>query len=189
MRGGVLPAESIDQVIHILFEELVYHAKGVFVGRRVKIKRAPEEMMGGIRDKELLGGSGVAGDIEEDPSYSVMRDERGVFDSVGLIGMLEGKLVGVVSQPVEFVLPYCLVADVNACAEAGKVDVYPPGILGDGIEIRTVLQDLCIYGIFEGIGEAGLVKGLVLMGREIDLKIATTFGSVDGVTGEEEKEN
>jgi hypothetical protein len=183
----VLPAESIDQMIHVLLEKLIYNAQGVFVRSRIKVQGGAEEVMAGIRHEELVSGGGITPDLEEDPSYSIAGFENGVFDRAGLIGMFEGQLVGVVAQFVELVRPYCFIADIDACAKAGEIDIYPPGVLRQGIEIGAVLQDVGIDGIFEGIRKAGLIKGLVLMRREIDPKITTAFGSIDRIAGIKEK--
>jgi len=183
LRGGVLPSERIDQVVHILFEELVDHTQGIFVWRRIEIEGATQEMMGRIGDEELLGRGGIAADAEKDAAYPVAGDEGGVFDGAGLIGVFEGELVGVVAQFIELVWTNDLIADVDARAEAGKVDIDPPGIWSDGVEIGAVLQDVGVYGVFEGIGVAGLVEGAIFMGREINLKITAAFGSIDRIAG------
>jgi len=78
---------------------------------------------------------------------------------------------------------YCFVADIDAGAEPGEVDIYPPGIGRYGIEIGAVLHYVGIDGIFEGIGIAGSVECLVFVRWEVDLEIAAPFGGVDGVAG------
>ena len=176
-------------MIHILFKELVDHPEGILVWRGVEIEGATQEVVGGVRDKELPGSSGVSPDAEEDASYPIVGDEGRVFDGAGLIGVFEGELIGVIAQPVEFVCSYHLVADIDAGAEAGKVDVYPPRVLRDGIEIGAVFQDVGINRVFESIGEAGLVEGLVFVLREIDLKVGPPLGGIDGVAGKKEGEN
>jgi hypothetical protein len=189
LGAGVLPAEAVDQMVHVLFEELVDHCKGIFIRRRVEIEGAAEEMVGCVRDKELFGRSCIAADVKEDPSYPVAGYKGGVFDGAGLITVLESELEGVVAQLVKFVGAYHFVTDIDACAEAGEVDIYPPRVLGHGIEISAVLQDIGIDRILEAVGEAGLVKGLILMGREINFKIAPPLGGVNRVTGEEKGED
>ena len=189
LEASGFPPETVDQVVHILFQELVYDPQGIFVRGRVEVEGSAQEMAGGVSDKELIGRGGVAADLEEVSSYSVGGLEDGVFDGARLVGVFKGHLEGVFAQLIEFVSTYRFVTDINACAEAGEVDVYPPGVLGDGIEKRTVLQDLSVNRVFERIGEAGLVEGLVLVGREVYLKITPSFGCVDTVAGKEESES
>jgi len=185
---GRFPAESIDQVIHILFQELIYNTQRVFIRGGVEVEGAAKEMAGRVGDEELVGRSGVAPDPEKVPAHSIRRCEDRVFDGAGLIRVLEGHLEGVVAQFIELVASNGFIADVDTGAEAGEIDVYPPGIFGNSVEIRAVLQYIGIHGILKGIRITGLVEGLVLMWWKIYFKITPAFGGVDAVAGKKESQ-
>jgi hypothetical protein len=108
--------------------------------------------------------------------------------------MLEGHFEGVFAELVETVAgpamaglgSYCLVADIDAGSEAGEIDVYPVGVLGQGIEVAAVPYYVGIDGVFEGIGETGLIECLILVLGEVDLEIASSFGGIYAIAGQEE---
>ena len=149
--------------------------QGVFVGGSVEIEGAAEEMAGRVGDEELCGCRGIAAYFKEDAADAVGCLYDGILDGAGLVGMFEGHLVGVVLQLVKIVFSYLFVADVDAGAEPGEVDIDPVWIFGDSVEIAAVPYDVGIDGIFEGIGKVGAVEGLVLMRRKVDLKITPPF--------------
>ncbi len=160
---------------YILLQKLVDVFQRVFIWGGVEIKGAAEKMVRRVGDEELCGCRRITAYFKEDAAYAVGRPYDGIFDGAGLIGMFEGHLIGVVLQLVEAVLAYLFVADVDAGAKPGEVDIDPVWIFGDGVEIAAVPDDVGINGIFEGIGKFGAVKGLVLMRRKVDFKITSPF--------------
>jgi len=82
-------------------QEVVDDAEGVFVGGGVKIKRASEEVAGGIGEIELLGGRGVTADGEKDAADAVGRLDDSRLDRAGLISMFVGHFEGIVAELVE----------------------------------------------------------------------------------------
>ena len=149
--------------------------EGVFIGGSVEIKGAAKEMAGRVGDEELCGCRRIAANFKKDAAYAIWRLYDGIFNRAGLVGMFEGHLIGVVLQLVKAVWSYLFVADVDAGAEPGEVDIDPVWIFGDGVEIAAVPDDVSINGIFEGIGKVRAVEGLVLMRREVDFKITSPF--------------
>jgi hypothetical protein len=107
--------------------------------------------------------------------------------------MFKGHFEGVFAELIETVAgpamaglgPYCLVADIDARGEAGEVDVYPVGILGQGIEETAIFYDVGIDRVFKGIRETGLIECLILVWWEVDLEIASPFGGVYAIAGQE----
>jgi len=78
-----------------------------------------------------------------------------------------------------------LIADIDRCAETGKVDIDPVRVFGNGVEEAAIAGDAGVDGIVESIGIARLVECLVFVWREIDLEIAFPFGGVGTVAGHE----
>ena len=193
-RGGsaFLPFEGIDQVIQVLLQKVVDDGQGIFIGCRVKIESSPQKMAGSVRKEELLGGGCVATDMEKDASNSIWGMDHGLIDGTGLVGMLVGHLERIVGQLVKGVA--CLlrvvrwgtdvfIADIDFGIEAGEFDIDPVGILGNGVEVAAVADDVGIDGVFKAIGIAGTVESLVFVLREIDPEIPATFWRVGAVTG------
>ena len=97
--------------------------------------------------------------------------------------MFEGHFIGVISKLVEGVWAYLFIADVDAGAKTGEIDIYPIWIFGYGIEITAVPDDIGVNGIFECIGEVGAIEGLVLVRREVYFKIPSPFGRIGVIAG------
>ena len=135
-RAGVLPAECVDQVFHILLEELVDDAEGVLIGGGIEIEGAAEEIAGGIRQEKLIGGGGVTAHVEIDAADTVGCLDDGLIDGAGLRGMFEGHLKSVVAELVELVAGALagggdsFVADIDAGVKLRKIDIYPVGVFG-----------------------------------------------------------
>ena len=106
-------------------------------------------MAGGIRQEELLGGSGIAADVKKDTADAIGVVDDGLVDRAGFNGVLKGHFEGVVDELVKFVWPYLLIADIDAGVEAGEIHIDPIRIFGDRIEKAAVLDDLRVNGIFE----------------------------------------
>ena len=182
----MLPPEGVDEVLHVRFEELVDDAQGIFVRGGIEIQGAAEEVAGGVGEEELISGSGVPADVEIDAADTVGGLDDGLVDGTGFGGMFESHFEGIIAKPVETVAgsataglgTYCLIADIDTGGEAGEVHVYPIGILWQGIEIAAVPYNIGVDGIFEGIREAALIEGLVLMWWEVYFEIAASFGRV-----------
>jgi hypothetical protein len=98
--------------------------------------------------------------------------------------MLESHFIGIFPQLVEAVGTDLLIADIDTGIEPGKIDIDPPGVLWSGLKKAGILYDSRIYRVFESIRIALLVKGPVLMRGEIYLKISSSPGSIDTITGE-----
>ena len=175
-------------MFHILLEELVDDTEGILVGGRIEIKSAAKKMAGGVGQEELIGGGGVTAYVEEDAADAVGCLDDGLIDGAGFGGMFEGHFESVVAELVKLVGAYSLIADIDTGVKAGEIDIDPIGIFGYGIEKTAVAYDPGVDGIFECIGEPGLVEGLVLVGGEIYLKITASFWGVDAITGKEEGE-
>jgi hypothetical protein len=183
---------------HIFLEEPVDDPKGVFIGGGVKIEGSPEEMADGIGDEELVGCGCVAAHIEKDAADPIGCFYDGLVDGAGLIGMLESHFKGIIPEFVKTVArllrvctlacrwPDLFVADIDPGAEAGKIDIDPIWVFGFCLEKARIAYHLGIYGIFEGIRIARLVKSLVLMGREIYFEIPFSFGGIDTIAGEDQ---
>ena len=163
--------------------------EGVFIGGGVEVEGAAEKMVRRVGDEELCGCRRIAAYFKEDAADAVWRLYDGILDGAGLDGMFEGHFIGVVLQLVKGVpllrvwgkltlvrlLSYRFVADVDAGAKTRKVDIYPIWVFGDSVEIAAVPDNVGINGIFEGIGKVRAVEALVLMRREVDLKITSPF--------------
>jgi hypothetical protein len=189
VRGaGIPPPEGIDKMLHVLFQELIDNAQGVFIGGGIEIKGSAEKMLRGIGEEELVGGSGIAANVEVDAANAVGGLDHRLIDGACLIGMFEGHFESVFPQLIEFVWSYGFVADINTCSEPGEIDVDPIGILGHCIEKAAVPDDIRIHRIFERIWKSRLIKGLILMAGEIYFEIAPSFGSINAVTGNKKKE-
>ncbi len=166
----------------------VCEAEGVFIGSGIEIKRSAKEMPGRIGKEELLGGGGIASDLEVNTADPIGGQHDRVVDRAGLIGMLEGHLIGVAAQLVKLVRSYFLVADIDAGAEAGEVYIDPVRILGDRIEIAAVPDDRGVDWIIERIGKSRFIEGLVLVGRKVYLEVSSSFGGIDAVAGKTKKD-
>ena len=175
---------------HIFLEEAVDNTQGVLIGRGIEIQGAPQKMPGRIRHIELLGRGRIPADVEEDAADAISGPDRGIVDGSGLIGMLEGHFIGILLQFVEIIGPRAdlLVADIDPGVEAGEIDVDPIGVLRRLLEEAGIAQDAGVYGIFEGIGKARLIEGLVLVGREIYFVIAPRPGRIGVVAAGQEQE-
>ena len=171
---------------HILLEEKIDDAQGIFIGGRIEIQGAAEKIPGGIGDKELLGRGGIAPDVEEDAADPIGRMHGGILDRTGLIGVFECHFEGIFPQLVEAVGSYLLVADIDPCVESGKVYIDPIGVFRPGLEEAGIPDDIGVYGVFKGIGKIFLVEGLVLMGWKIDFEVPSFFGRIDLITGKEQ---
>ena len=181
-------------MLHICFEEFVDDAQGIFVRGGIEIEGAAEEVVGGVGEEELIGGSGVSADVEVDAADAVGGLDDGLVNGAGFGGMFERHFEGIVAEPVKSVAgsaaaglgSYCLVADIDTGGEAGEVHVYPIRVLGKGIEVAAIFYDIGVDRIFEGIREAGLVECLVLMWGEVYFEIASSFGSIHAIAGKQE---
>lgn len=149
-------------------------------------------MVGSISQEELLGGSGVTADMEKDAADAICGMDHGLIDGAGLIGMLVSQLEGIVGKLVERIAwilrvvgrrSDTFIADIDPCAEAGKVDIDPIWILRYGVKEAAVFEHVGIDGIFEAKGITGPIEGLVLMGGEIDAEISPSFWRVRAVAG------
>src|SRR5690348_1698133 len=67
LLAGVLPSEGIDQVIHILFEELIDHTQRVFIWCRIEIEGAAQEMMGRMVTKNCLAVAALPPTVKKTP--------------------------------------------------------------------------------------------------------------------------
>ena len=172
---------------HVLFEELVDDGQGILVGRGVEIQGAAKEMLRGIGEEELIGRGSIAADIEKDAADPVGGLDDGLIDGARLNRVFEGHLEGIVAQFFELVRSYSLIADIDTAVETGEIDIDPVRILGYGIEEAAVPDDIGIHGIFEGVRETRLVKGLVFMFGKIDPEVPPSFGCVNAVAGKKEK--
>jgi hypothetical protein len=185
--AGIPPLKGVDQVLHVLFQELVDDAQGILIGRGIEIKRSAEKMFGGIGEEELVGRSCVPADIEIDAADAVGRPDHRLIDRAGLIGVFEGHFEGILAKLVEAVRAYILVADIDTRIEAGKIDIDPIGILRHRIEKAAVLDDPGIHGVFERIRETRLIKGLIFMPGEIYFEITPPFGSINAIAGKKQQ--
>lgn len=179
-------------MVEIHLQKVVDDSEGIFVGCGIKIKGAAEEMAGGIGQEKLLSGGCIAADMEKDATDPVGSMNQGLVDRAGFNRMLVGHLKCIVDQFVEFVAGLMrvagrradpLVADINPCVEAGKVYIDPVGVLGNGIEEAAVFDHIGIHGVFEAIWVAGAVERLILMRREIDPEIPSSFWRIGAITG------
>ena len=110
--------------------------------------------------------------------------------------MLKGHFIGVVTQLVKGIdssfaawdNANILIADVDAGAETGKVDVDPVRVLGEGVEEAAVSYYIGIYRIFKTIGKASLIKGLILMSRKVYFEITPSFGGEHAIAGKKGNE-
>ena len=91
--------------------------------------------------------------------------------------MADGPLVRLASD--------VLVADIDLRVEPGKINVDPVRIFRRLIEKSAVLHHLGIHRILEGIRIARLIKGPILMLRQIYPKIPPSFRIIIAVTGSE----
>ena len=185
--AGIPPFKSVDQVLHVFFQELVDDAQGILIGRGIEIKRPAEKMFCSIGEEELVGRSGVPTDIEIDAADTIGRLDHGLIDRTGLIAVFEGHFEGIFAQLVEFVRAYILVADINTRIEPGKIDIDPIGILGHRIKKAAVFDDPGVYGVFERIRKTRLIKGLIFMPGEIYFEITPPFGSINAITGQKQQ--
>jgi hypothetical protein len=150
-------------------------------------------MARGIRQVELLRGSGVTADVKKYTAYAIRGVDHGLVDGAGFYGMLVGHLKGVVREFVKGIWPsangplvrqaYLFIADVDAGIEAGEVDIDPVWIFGDRIEKAAVLDDIGVDGIVEAERIVRPVKCLVYMGWKIDPEIASSFWGVVTIAG------
>lgn len=140
-------------------------------------------MAGRVGQEELLSGGCVAADVEKDATDAVWGLDHGLVDGAGLDRMLVGHLEGVVAELVESVGADILIADIDPCAEAGKVDIDPIWVLRCFIEKAAILEDICIDGVLEAIGIAGAVESLVFVRGKIDPEITAPLRRVGAVTG------
>jgi len=143
-------------------------------------------MAGSIRQEELLGRRRIAPDMEKDAADAIGCMDHRLIDGAGLGRMLERQFKRIIDKLVETIAPRAsnpLIADIDPCAEAGKVDIDPIGILRYAVEEAAVFEDIGIDRIVEAIGVAGAIEGLVLMPGEIDTKIAARFWRVGAVAG------
>lgn len=150
-------------------------------------------MAGGIRQVELLSGSGVTADVKKDPADAIRGVDHGLVDGTGFDGMLVGHLKGVVGEFVKAVWPsaggplvrrsYLFITDIDAGVEAGEVDIDPVWIFGDRIEKAAVLDDIGVYRIVEAEGIIRPVKCLIYMRRKINPEIASPFWGVVAIAG------
>jgi hypothetical protein len=184
-RTDIFPLEGIDEVRQVFLQEIVDDAEGVFVGGGVKIKGAAKEVVGCIGKVELLGSGGVTTDGEKNAPDAIGRLDDSRLDRAGLISMFVGHFEGVVAELVESIGADVFIADIDRCAETGKVDIDPVGVFGNGIEETAITGDAGVDGIVKGIGIAGLIEGLVFVRGEIDLEIAFPFGGVGAVAGQQ----
>jgi hypothetical protein len=180
-------------VCQVFLQEIVDDAKGVFVGGGVKIKGPAKEVAGCIGKIELLGSGGVTADGEKNASDAIGCLDDSRLDRTGLISMFVGHFEGIVAELVErvgWLLRVLLgadvfIADIDGCAETGKVDIDPVGVFGNSIEEAAITGDAGVDGIVKGIGIAGLIEGLVFVRGEIDLEIPFPFGGVGAVAGQQ----
>jgi hypothetical protein len=86
--------------------------------------------------------------------------------------MFERHLKSVLLQLVKAIRPDLLIADIDRGVEARELHIDPIGILRSAVKKTGVSGDPGIYRVLESIRKARLIKGLILMGRKIDLKIA-----------------
>jgi hypothetical protein len=105
-----------------------------------------------------------------------------------LVGHLEGivaELVERVAQPLGIARwgADILIADINPCPEAWKVDVDPIWVLWYCVEKAAILEDICIDGVLEAIGIARAIESPVFVRREIDPEITASLRCVGAVTG------
>ena len=168
---------------HILLEEAVDDPKGIFIGCGIKIQCSPQEILYRIGDKELFGCGGVPADIEKDATDPVAGHHWGVIDGAGLIGMFKGHFIGILPELVKAIGADGLVADIDPGIEPGEVDIDPIGVFGSGIEKARIPDDGRIGGIFKCVGESRLVKGLILVWREVYFEISFSFGCIYAVAG------
>ena len=187
LGGGRFPAKGIDQVGHIFLDKGVDMREGILVGGGVKIERAPQKMVDRVGDEELFAGGGVTAHFKEDAADAIWCIYHRIIDGTGLIGVFEGHFIGVIPELIEGVLPYLFIADVDAGAKTGEINIYPIWVFGYGIEITAVPDDIGVNGIFECVREVGAVEGLVLVGREVYFKIPSSFGRIDVIAGRQGK--
>jgi len=97
--------------------------------------------------------------------------------------VFEGHFIRVIPEFVKAVPSYLLIADIDAGAKPGEIDIYPVGVFGYGIEVTAVPDDVGIYGVFESIREVRTIEGLVLVRRKIYFEISSSFGRIDVIAG------
>jgi hypothetical protein len=182
----LLPPESIDEVFHILLQEVVNDSQGILIGGAVKIEGSPKKMTGRVGKEKLLGGSCVAAHIKKDTANAVDRLDGDRVNGTGLIGMFVGHLKSVLPQLIETIRTDRPVADINTGVETREIDIYPPGVGWPVLEKRGVFQDIRINGVVETIWITGFVKGLILMHGKADPEITPGLGCVVTIAGEKQ---
>lgn len=172
----------------ILLQEAINDAQGVLIGGHIEIKGPPQKMAGRIGEEKLLGGGGIASHVEKYTADSVGCLNERRIDGTGFIGMLKGHFEGIVPKFVEAVGTDLLIADIDLCSKAGEIDIDPVGIFRNRVKKAAVPDDGGIDRIIKAIGIAGLVKGLILMGREVDPEIAFSLWRIGAVAGQQTRE-
>src|ERR1700712_3699 len=90
---SLAPAETIDQMLHILLQKLVYNAQRICVGRSIKIECATKKMFYRIGYQELVGGGGIATNFKINAFYMVAGGKRTVINGRCFGSMFIGECV------------------------------------------------------------------------------------------------
>jgi hypothetical protein len=98
------------------------------------------------------------------------------------------ELVKSITGPIRGLAADLLVADIDPGGKTREIDIDPIRIFRCFIKKARIPDHNGIYRVFEGIGIAGLIKGLVLMRRKINFEIAPPFGGINTITGEQQRE-
>lgn len=192
--------KCVDQVHHISLQKAVDDPKGILIRSYIEIQRSPEKVFRRICQVELLGGSCIPANFEENAADPARGSYNRIIDGAGLIGVFEGHFISVLPQFVKGVRRLrtaltdgplvrwrtnLFIADIDTGIKPGEIDIDPPGIFRPGFKKAGILYNRCIYRIFESIRIAFLIKELVLVGGKVYFKVASSLGSIDTIAGVE----
>lgn len=174
----LLPAERINQMIHIFSDKFKNRRYAVRIGLLIEIQCSPEKMPAAVCEIKVEVGGRVALYIKDHSADLVFLRKKGYFRNILCpLNMLIDKLSGIIDQRIKL-LPAVetMVRDVQCGIERLKIHIEPARLAC--VNAICILEHSCVCGHFKFVGRFCCIKYAVCPFRKCDPGISMGFRNI-----------